>query len=468
MFIPYHSPSEDRRKWRRVINSFTAEKAAQKRPLKTPEVSLGSFVEWSDPEHNNAERISQSSARNGRLRIKRPAARQKVYRMTSMGRRLPEPLGSWALSYYFDVICPHDSRVFGHCPSSAKSYVSALHDWSSKNAITRHGLVAFALCTLIPGDRTGEIYAATIFYRKRLLDDVHRMLATDTVDDVLVHALSLLIPIDDYLGWENYSRTHVPGFRAVIQARGGFDQIGQSLPAMRDAVVASSLLAQSLLVCHEDTLPRDQFTHSSRSSAAFPERYTHSDLPRGFVELIQGGYLSSTMIEILQGFSAWHGTYLQHNPRETPTWLSPTTTLSNLTHLEKCILVSLRCLADDMSAMALHPASQMHRQTEKRAEMLLNLAYSGRDSWKSNCAVTDCLIWLSFVICAPVDHGIAADGMQKEVFRALLVPAVLERGSAACGAVQRVLRSFFYDEGRAQAWEATWEKFLAPYRDPHG
>jgi hypothetical protein len=99
MFIPYHSPSEDRRKWRRVINSFTAEKAAQKRPVKTPEVSLGSFVEWTDPEHNNAERISQSLARNGRLRTKRPAARQKVYRMTSMGRRLPEPLGSWALSY---------------------------------------------------------------------------------------------------------------------------------------------------------------------------------------------------------------------------------------------------------------------------------------------------------------------------------------------------------------------------------
>ncbi|KAL3454595.1 hypothetical protein BJX65DRAFT_301231 [Aspergillus insuetus] len=466
MFIPYHSPSEDRRKWRRVINSFTAEKAAERRPVKTPEVNLGSFAEWTDTEHNNSQLKAQILARNVRLRTKRPGARQNIFRMAGIGRRPPEPLGSWALSYYFDVICPHDSRVFGHSPSSAKSYISALHSWSANYEITRHGLVAFALCTLIPPDRSGEIHVATVFYRKRLLDDVHRMLATNTIDDVLVHALSLLIPIDDYLGFDTYSRTHVAGFRAVIEARGGFDEVGQSVPAMREAVVALALIAQSLLVCYESALPLGHFAHSGRDSGTFPERYTSLDLPRGFLELIQRGYLSPTMIEILQRFSAWHNTYVYRNTYETPTWLSSTSTFPKFTQLEKCIFISLRCLADDMSAMALHPASQMLRQTEKRAEMLLSLAYSGPGLRTADCVLTDCYICLSFVICAPVASEVAVDNMQEEVFRALLLPLVVERRLCNWEDFQRVLCGFFYDERRAAEWQEALKRFLAGYRDP--
>jgi hypothetical protein len=50
------------------------------------------------------------------------------------------------------------------------------------------------------------------------------MLATNTIDDILVYALSLLIPVDGYLRFDSYSRTHVLGFGAVIKARGGFEQ----------------------------------------------------------------------------------------------------------------------------------------------------------------------------------------------------------------------------------------------------
>ncbi|KAL3496546.1 hypothetical protein BJX62DRAFT_232215 [Aspergillus germanicus] len=469
MFIPYHSPSEDRRKWRRVINSFTAEKAAERRPVKTPEVYRGSFAEWTDTEHNNGQRKSQSLARNVRLQTKRPAARQKVFRMAGIGRRPPEPVGSWALSYYFDVICPHDSRVFGHNPASAKSYISALHSWSANYEITRHALVAFALCSLSLRHRSGEIHAATVFYRKRLLDDIHRMLATNTIDDVLVHALSLLIPIDDYLGMDNYSKTHVAGFRAVIQARGGFDQVGQSVPAMREAVVALALIAQSLLVYYEDTLPKDSLDHFARSGGSFdtlPGRQTPSDLPRGFTDLIHRGYFSPTTIGILQSFSAWHNTYLYHNTHETPTWFSSTSIRSNFTHLEKCIFISLRCLADDMSAMALHPASQIHRQPGNRAEMLLSLAYSGPGLRTADCVLTGCYMWLSFVLCAPVSSGVAVDDMQEEVFRALLLPIVVERRLWDWEDFQRVLCGFFYDERRATGWQETFKRFTAGNRNP--
>jgi hypothetical protein len=322
---------------------------------------------------------------------------------------------------------------------------------------------------LIPRDRSGEIHAATVFYRKRLLDDVHRMLATNTIDDVLVHALSLLIPIDDHLGMDKYSKTHVAGFRAVIQARGGFDQVGQSVPAMREAVVALALIAQSLLVCYEDTLPRVSLEHFARSggdSGAFPGRHTPSDLPRGFTDLIQRGYLSPTTIEILKSFSAWHNTYLYHDTHGAPTWLSSTRTPSNLTHLEKCIFISLRCLADDMSAMALHPASQILRKTEKRAEMLLSLAYSGPSLRTADCVLTDCYMWLSFVICAPVASEVGVDNMHEEVFRALLLPVVVERGLCDWEDFQRALCCFFYDERRAAGWQDTLKRSLAVYRDP--
>ncbi|KAL2783687.1 hypothetical protein BJX66DRAFT_318071 [Aspergillus keveii] len=364
-------------------------------------------------------------------------------------------------SYYFIVICPHNARVFG---LNAHSYASALFHWSANHEIIRHTLIGFALCSLIPRDRSGEIRAATFVHRRQLLYHVQGMLATNTIDDILVYGLSLLIPVDGYLGFGSYSRTHVLGFGAVIKAHGGFEQVGQSTPpVLRDAVVASALIAQNLLLCHEAPPPLSYRRNHSMPLESPLQLRALSNLPRGFLDLIQGGYLSPSMIEVLQSFSAWDNTYTRHKTNDTPTWLSPTPTPSGSTHLEKCIFLSLRCLADDTSAMALHPAYRMYRQTEKRAGMLLALAYSEQESWIGNSLLSDCLVWLVFVICTPINAENVAEEMQKEVFRTLLLPVIPERGSLAWEDVQRILRCFFYDERRAHVWEGTRKKFFAEY-----
>jgi hypothetical protein len=168
----------------------------------------------------------------------------------------------------------------------------------------------------------------------------------------------------------------------------------------------------------------------------------------------------------VQSFSVWEHTYHYHNTHEIPTWLSPTPIPSGFTHLEKFIFLSLWCLADDTSAMALHTAFHMVRQTEKREEILLTMAYSDMGSWTASRLLTDCLIWLSFVICAPYNLRAGADDTQKEPFRALLLAVVLERGPLAWDDAKRVLRRFFYDERRAHVWEETWKGYIAGYRVP--
>jgi hypothetical protein len=105
----------------------------------------------------------------------------------------------------------------------------------------------------------------------------------------------------------------------------------------------------------------------------------------------------------------------------------------------------------------------MYGQTKKRAEMLLALAHSEQESWIGNSLLSDCFIWLVFVICPPINAENMAEEMQKEVFRTLLLPVVLERGSLAWEDVQRILHCFFYDGRRAHVWEGTWKKFLAGY-----
>jgi hypothetical protein len=191
------------------------------------------------------------------------------------------------------------------------------------------------------------------------------MLSSHHVDDVLVSALSLLISIDDYLGHVEFSRAHLNGLDAVIQARGGYDQLGSSIPGGGRDVQVSTLTVRSQLLFHAiHSVPTiDRKTIEAPLSLDIPPH-----LPRGFRDLIQRGYLSQNSIEMLHSFSVWKSEYGGQDLSAVPVWRYPAP-LQKLNTIEKCIF-GLLSLADDTSHIALHPAATVYRQAQKRADMI--------------------------------------------------------------------------------------------------
>ncbi|EAW14874.1 uncharacterized protein ACLA_002850 [Aspergillus clavatus NRRL 1] len=273
------------------------------------------------------------------------------------------------------------------------------------------------------------------------------MLSQQIVDDVLISALYRLIPIDDYLGYVDYSRVHLHGFETVIRIRGGYDRVGQSVPAISKDMQMSVLVARSLLLIHLQTsliegLPPDII----RCPETTWLRGIELILPPGFVGLISAGHLSHSSIEILLSFSEWLGKYRGLDPGSIPVWRYSSS--GELTAVEKCIFVGLLCLADDVGYMGMHPAAIIFRQPKKRAEMLLAV----KELW-NDPSLADCLLWLWTVITIPQNPGITPVLAQRELFSKILT---LRDGLSDWNVIRAVLRRFFYEDSRAPAWENAW------------
>ncbi|KAL2783399.1 hypothetical protein BJX66DRAFT_131181 [Aspergillus keveii] len=341
-------------------------------------------------------------------------------------------------------MCPHNSGALGHDLRQGQYYGSVILYWSSSQESIRHGLVAWGLCTLESQQKTANAHDAILYHRRKLLGHVQRMLASNHVDDVLVSALSLLILVDDYLGHVEFSRAHLNGLDAVIQARGGYDQLGSSIPGGSRDVQVSTLIVRSQLLFHaiHAEPPTDTKTIEAPLSLDVPP-----DLPRGFRDLIQRGYLSQDSIEMLHSFSAWQSEHGGQDPSAVPVWRYPAP-LQKSNATEKCIFVGLLCLADDTSHIALHPAATIYRQANKRADMIQNMPYVWDDP-----SLGDCLVRLWMVTFTPRNAEHTLYGLQCELFRRLC----LMRGNVLTWeTILSILQAFFYDEGRVLAWKTTW------------
>ncbi|KAL2816701.1 hypothetical protein BJX63DRAFT_387132 [Aspergillus granulosus] len=214
---------------------------------------------------------------------------------------------------------PHDSNALGHEDSRAQLYVSVLLHYDA----ILHGLTALALCNLEPQDRSGNTRAATLFHRKKLFDLVTDMLSRGVIDDLLIQAICLLIPIDDYLGYVDYSQVHLDGLEVVVRARGGYDTVGQSVPGMSHNLQTSLLVVRSLLLPHIQTslhYAPPPGVPGSLHPISFLETPLELGLPTGFTHLIPTGHLSTGLILILQNFSAWIHTHSHTLAAQTPIW----------------------------------------------------------------------------------------------------------------------------------------------------
>ncbi|KAL4875380.1 hypothetical protein BJY04DRAFT_232657 [Aspergillus karnatakaensis] len=259
------------------------------------------------------------------------------------------------------------------------------------------------------------------------------MLSRQVVNDHLIQAICLLIPVDDYLGYVDYSRAHLDGLSTVVRLRGGHNKVGQSVKGMGPNLQTSLLVVKSLLISHMQT-------------SLNPEHLPLNILPPAFHILIRANAITTPAIEILLSFSTWLTTHRQKQAHLIPVWRHQSTT--PLTAIEKCLFAALLCLADDLSGMGVHPAAIIFRQPKKRAEMLLSV----REFW-TDPMLSDLVIWLSMVVTAPRNAGITPWGVQRELFRRIILGRPDLRGWAD---VRGVLQGFFFEEGRAGVWQVVW------------
>ncbi|KAL2858789.1 hypothetical protein BJX68DRAFT_262326 [Aspergillus pseudodeflectus] len=448
MFIPYIRSNGDTKVSRRAIRTFVAVQAARKRKrVQTSMFNVEFLADWTITSQKDPS--SPPDARVHGLGLQptmaRPVAAWKFYPMQSVHLQSQGHFKSRGLSYYFDEMSPRNSGALGHGPSQGQYYGSVILYWSSSQESILHRLVAWGLCALESQQRTNDsAHGAILYHCRKLLGEVQRMLSGYGVDDVLISALSLLIAVDDYLGHVEYSRAHLVGLDAAIEARGGYDQLGSSIPAMTNDVQVSTLIIRSLLLVH--AINTEPPLHMQPTDPPL-SLHIPPDLPRGFRDLIQRGRLSRSSIEMLHSFSVWQNKHGGQDPSIVPVWRYPAP-LEKLTPIEKCIFLALLCLADDTSHIALHPAATIYRQATKRADMIQNMQRVWDDP-----SLGDCLVWLWMVTLTPRNAEHTLSGAQRELFRRLC----FMRGDVLTWeAILSILQTFFYDQGRVLAWQTTW------------
>ncbi|KAL4875319.1 hypothetical protein BJY04DRAFT_202456 [Aspergillus karnatakaensis] len=457
MFVPYvpDAPNGERKKSRRAINAFVAMHSAQKRRhLKAPQLGVEFHADWvtesiDDSQHQGPNHSEETEPfKSLQLSMARPLASGKFSPMIeSAYLRSQGTFACKALSYFFEFMSPHNSGALGHDSSQGQFYGAVQLFWTTHHESIRQGQIAWALCTLESQGRLNGPRAAILYHRRKCLVEVQQGLSNGVIDDVFISALSLLICIDDYLGHVEYSRAHLAGLDAVVEARGGYDYLGTSIPAMKRDIQVSTLIVRSLLLFHtlNDESPMQEIMFQAQAL----DTDIQLDLPQGFIDLLRRGQLTRSSMEFLQDFSAWRKKHRGQDPKNAPVWRSPVP-LDKLTALEKCIFVGLICLADDTSHMSLHPSAAMYRQAKKRADMVCNMHHVWSDP-----TLTECLMWLWFVILTPRNAEHTLEAIQSELFTRLLsLNGDLLKFEWVN--TQSLLRRFFYDEGRAPAWRTTW------------
>ncbi|PLB53933.1 hypothetical protein P170DRAFT_372530 [Aspergillus steynii IBT 23096] len=465
MFIPYTGPSSNKdASTRRAVNAFIAADAGAKRRLRKGESTVKKAtgtLQWvqvpgsrdpleSSDETRKDRRRSRTDSSRRPLSVRKPLGGGRFYPIEGIGSK--GPLTLHALSHYFDILLPHDANALGLGEAARGSYTSGLLSWASQHDVILHGLSAFTLCSVESQDSTGATSRAILYHRNRLLGDLHERLSRRQVDDVLIQAICLLIPVDDYLGYVEYGPVHLKGLRDVVQIRGGFDEVGSSdANAFGKNLRMSMLVVTSMVEFHLQTNISDESLETlmqSEITLQHPREMLAriSNLPSGFRKLFLSGYVSDEIFGIVESYALWRSKVQDMDTTSRETWRYSSS--CSLNNLEKCIVVALACLADDISAMGTHPAALIFRKPKQRAQVLATVS----ELWKQP-ALIDCMIWMCTVISTPRNKLLFCQDAQRQ----LLKKSIQYRSpSHNWGQVQAVLELFMYDSARESNWKEAW------------
>ncbi|KAL2811973.1 hypothetical protein BJX63DRAFT_422046 [Aspergillus granulosus] len=469
MFVHYDGPSNKKNpNTRRAVNAFKAARGAS-RAHGAHDPARGTFQWMHIPESKSEDSTDKDSPLNpqpvqsskeahmSRVKAVIPAPRtsyplgsEKFYPIHRS--RATSPLMIAGLSYYFDIILPHDLNALGLGDAGRGTYGAGLLHWITHSDGVLHGLAAFALCSLDTTSKNDDaIYRAILHHRHKILEDVHRWLEQKQVDDALIQAICLLIPVDDYLGYVEYGPVHQKGLTDIVKIRGGFEKVGSSdVVAFGGNLQMSMLTVMSMIEFHMRTriASKPPSAEISMAIASLPAETQKkiSDLPPGLRDLFYTGILSAKVLPVLESYEAWLSRVENIQTQNRDAWRFPVS--PDLNNVEKCIVVTLVCLADDTSAMATHPAAPIFRKAKQRTEALTKV----HELW-SDPALVDCVIWMSTVTSIPQNEQIIDTNLQKEVLKKSINGRVFV---LEWGEIQRKLRQFYYSELRAGDWEKAW------------
>ncbi|KAJ0419639.1 hypothetical protein BJY00DRAFT_285655 [Aspergillus carlsbadensis] len=471
MFVHYDGPSNKRSpKTQRAVNAFKAARAAY-RSHGTRDPARGAFQWMHIPEDEstgekdassqlNPAQLSESQAQSlvgaaaAAPLTKHLLGSQKFYPI--LGKRSQGPMITAALSHYFDILLPHDANALGLGETRKTAFGAGLLHMSAYNDGVLHGLAAFALCSMDTVGKTDEIYRAILHHRQKVLGGVHRQLEQNQVDDALIQAICLLIPIDDYLGYVEYGPVHQKGMSEIVRVRGGFDKVGGSdVVAYGENLQRSILTVMSLIEFHI----RTRITSESSLALRSLPTLTHlpidtqrqiSALPPGLQDLFREGILSLPVLPILNSFQAWRTQVKDIADPDRDSWRSPIP--PDLNNIENCLVVTLVCLADDTSSMGLHPAAPIFRKANQRTEALTGVP----ELW-CEPALVNCVIWMATVTSIPRNSQIIDPGIQKEILKKSIRGRVF---ALEWGEIRHKLRRFYYSDSRAADWERAWNVAL--------
>ena len=216
-------------------------------------------------------------------------------------------------------------------------------------------LAVYRLCNLSASqDPNSEVRRVIELLRSRLLQVINKKLDTRHVDDVLIQSICLTMIVDDYLGYVEFGRAHLSGLKTMTALRGGMNAVGSSEPALSENLPHIVMTVLSTVTLNVDT--NLQRNHSSSSISSYTNtsgpmsNRAFRHLPSGFHRLASARYLSTAMVDILVSFMSWLNALDPATAASARSWRADTP--RGLSDLEKCIMLALICLADDMSGMA--------------------------------------------------------------------------------------------------------------------
>ncbi|RHZ70733.1 hypothetical protein CDV55_107601 [Aspergillus turcosus] len=463
MFIPYRGPSKTKdTNTRRAINAFVAtEASSRRRKRRGDKVERGErqgTLHWlqipgchasKEPTIDERKDYREDNRQEGggpstqAMVVSRPVAAGRFYPFDGFASK--GPLTARALSI----------RLYPIRVVKAPALISIQISTSSFHTTQR----LLDLENMQSQDVTGNTSRAIMFHRNKVLLDLHSRLSQQQVDDVLIQGMALLIPVDDYLGHYEFGPVHLNGMRQVVKLRGGFDAVGSSDEnAFGRNLRMSTLVITSLVEFHVQTAIRNDPTPLANGEFPHPPpvwEETALDLPPGFRDLTRRGYLSEEAIGIVRDFSHWLTTSRESEPTARQTWRCSMS--RNLNNLEKCISVTLACLADDLRAMGTHPAALIFRKPQQRAEVLAAVTEVWNDP-----RLVECVIWMCTVVVTPQNRQIVCREKQRQLLR----KSILQRYSPSnWNDVRHILQRFFYDPSRENDWEEAWNLALAELPD---
>ncbi|KAL3466933.1 hypothetical protein BJX64DRAFT_249323 [Aspergillus heterothallicus] len=470
MFVHYDGPSNKKNpKTRRAVNAFKAARGAS-RSHGARDPARGTF-QWMHIPESSSDSSSDETSRSSTQAPGQSLQESQIvsfvgsavsapltsYQLGSerfypiQGKRARGPLTIAALSHYFDILLPHDLNALGLGNAGKGTFGAGLLNWTTRSDGVLHGLAAFALCSLDTVGGSDAIHRAILHHRHNLLEDIHRRLERKEVDDMLIQAICLLIPVDDYLGYVEYGPVHQKGLTEIVKIRGGLEQVGSS-----DAVAFGGNLQRSMLT----VMSMIEFHMRTRIATEPPLAGTFMpfttlpaeaqmkvlDLPPGLRDLFHTGILSAKVLPILESYEAWLAQGQDVKPQSRDTWRYPVP--PDLSNVENCLVVALVCLADDTSAMGTHPAAAIFRKARQRTQTLTEVP----ELW-CDPALVDCVIWMSTVTAVPRNREIIDPVLQKQVLKKAIQGRVF---ALEWQEVREKLQQFYYSELRAGDWEMAW------------